>query len=75
MRDRLIQIQRRERLTDKEMAARLEVARSTWTDVKNGRLAVSDATTMAAARAFPELIPALVVSLSGSANEEALADG
>jgi transcriptional regulator with XRE-family HTH domain len=66
MRDRLRAIQARETLNDREMAARLGVARSTWTEIKNGRLAVSEAVQMRAVRAFPELLADHVMSLSQS---------
>jgi transcriptional regulator with XRE-family HTH domain len=66
MREHLIRIQLREGLKDREMADRLGVARSTWTMVKIGRLALSEAVMMRAARAFPELLPGLVMSLSAS---------
>lgn len=50
------------------MASRLGIARSTWTDIKNGRLPISEAVTMRAVRAFPELLPGHVMSLSQSAS-------
>jgi plasmid maintenance system antidote protein VapI len=66
MRDHLIRIQRREGLKDREMAEKLGVARSTWTSIKLGSLDLSEAVSMRAARAFPELLPGLVMSLSQS---------
>jgi transcriptional regulator with XRE-family HTH domain len=66
MREHLIRIQRREGLKDREMAEKLGVARSTWTSIKLGSLELSEAITMRAARAFPELLPGLVMSLSQS---------
>lgn len=69
MREQLAAIQVRERLKDRDMALRLGIARSTWTDIKNGRLAVSEAVTLRAVRAFPELLPGHVMSLSRSAPE------
>jgi len=66
MREHLIRIQRREGLKDREMAEKLGVARSTWTSIKLGSLELSEAISMRAARAFPELLPGLVMSLSQS---------
>lgn len=66
MRENLITIQKREKLNDRELAARLGIARSTWTSIKLGRLPLSEAVAMRAVRAFPELLPGLVMSLSAS---------
>lgn len=66
MRDHLIKIQRREGLKDREMAEKLGVARSTWTSIKLGSLDLSEAISMRAVRAFPELLPGLVMTLSQS---------
>ncbi|MCA1570854.1 MAG: hypothetical protein LC798_11155 [Chloroflexi bacterium] len=66
MREKIIRIQKREKLNDREMAERLGIARSTWTSVKLGRLALSSALAMRAVKAFPELLPGLVMSLSAS---------
>lgn len=63
---KLILIQTREGLTDARMAARLRIARSTWTEVRNGRLALSHKTQMAAATAFPELLADLLGSVSAA---------
>lgn len=70
---KLREIQRRETLTDAAMAARLGLARSTWTEIKNGRLALSPASQMAAAGAFPELLGELVTSVSQPGTETAQA--
>lgn len=64
MDDKLRAIQQREDLTDAEMASRMGIARSTWTEIKNGRLALSERAQMGAARAFPELVSDLVLSVS-----------
>lgn len=72
MRDKLIAIQRTNGWQDAEMAARLGVARSTWTGIKNGRLALSERSQMAAARAFPELLGALVTSVTVRPSVEAV---
>ncbi|HEX5466228.1 MAG TPA: hypothetical protein VFW92_06090 [Candidatus Limnocylindrales bacterium] len=64
-------IQRRETLTDAAMAARLGIARSTWTEVRNGRLPLSSKVQMAAARAFPELLGDLLTSVSTGRQEGA----
>lgn len=66
MLSKLIQIQSRERLTDAAMAARLKVGRSTWTEVRNGRLPLSHRVQMAAASAFPELLGDLLGSVSAA---------
>ncbi|MHB8398419.1 MAG: hypothetical protein ACYDCI_05720 [Candidatus Limnocylindrales bacterium] len=57
-------IQEREGWSDAVMAARLKIARSTWTEVRNGRLPLSHKVQMAAATAFPELLGELVRSVS-----------
>lgn len=61
---KLRQIQKREGWTDLQMAGRLGVARSTWTEIKNGRIALSHRHQIAAARAFPELLGDLVTSVT-----------
>lgn len=66
MLSKLIQIQTREGLTDAAMATRLKVARSTWTDVRNGRLPLSHKVQMAAAAAFPEVLADLLGSVSAA---------
>jgi hypothetical protein len=60
MREELRGIQEREGLTDTEMALRLGCSRPLWNLIKNDRRAVSDATAIAAARAWPELTRALL---------------
>ncbi|HET7128942.1 MAG TPA: helix-turn-helix domain-containing protein [Gaiellaceae bacterium] len=70
---KLRQIQQAESLTDAEMASRLGVARSTWTDIKNGRLVLSERVQMRAAKAFPELLGDLLTSVSAAAPEAASA--
>lgn len=64
MREKLIGLQKTNEWTDAEMAGRLGVARSTWTEIKNGRLRVSEKVQIAAARAFPELLGELVTSVT-----------
>lgn len=63
---RLLEIQVREKFVDREMANRLGIARSTWTDVRNGNRRLSEALQLAAVRAFPELLGGLVLSVSES---------
>ena len=53
-------IQKREGWTDADMSERLGIARSTWTDTRNGHLPFSPRLQMAAARAFPELVADLL---------------
>lgn len=48
------------------MAERLGIARSTWTDIKNGRLPMSHKVQMQAARSFPELLGDLLTSVSST---------
>jgi transcriptional regulator with XRE-family HTH domain len=67
---KLREIQRREELSDAAMADRLNIARSTWTEIRNGRLVLSPKVQMAAAQAFPELLGALVQSVSAQTDEE-----
>lgn len=71
MLSKLLLIQRREDWSDATMAARLGVARSTWTEIRNGRLALSHRVQMAAATAFPELLGDLVLSVSPAPAEAA----
>lgn len=66
MLSKLIEIQEREGWPDAEMAARLGVARSTWTEVRNGRLPLSHKVQMAAAAAFAELRGDLLMSVSSA---------
>lgn len=54
-------------LTDAAMAKRLGVARSTWTEIRNGRLAISARVQMRAAHEFPELLGDLLMQVSNSA--------
>lgn len=60
MREQLIAIQRREALTDGQMAARLHCSRPLWNLIKNGRRPVSDDLAVRAAGAFPELARSLL---------------
>lgn len=64
---KLLLIQRREGWSDAKMAARLGIARSTWTEIRNGRLTLSAKVQLAAAQAFPELLGDLVMSVSTAA--------
>lgn len=73
MLNKLREIQQREAWTDARMAERLGIARSTWTEIKNGRLAFSGRHQMAAAAAFPELLGELVRSVSSKPTETAAA--
>lgn len=66
MLSKLIQIQIREGLTDARMATRLRIARSTWTEVRNGRLPLSHKVQMAAASAFPEVLADLLGTVSAA---------
>lgn len=68
MLSKLTSIQTTEGYTDAEMAARLGIARSTWTDVRNGRLAISAKVQMRAAKAFPELLGDLLMQVSNPAH-------
>lgn len=72
---KLRDIQRRNRWTDQEMARRLGIARSTWTELKNDRLPLTERIQMRAAGAFPELVDDLLgtVSAGVSATPEAVA--
>lgn len=73
MLERLLAIQARDKLIDREMAVRLGIARSSWTDIRNGKRRLTEAVVMRAVRAFPELLPMHVVSVSGSqADNDAL---
>jgi transcriptional regulator with XRE-family HTH domain len=69
--DRLTGIQRRDKLTDREMAARLGISRSAWNMIRRGKLPLTDRVQVRAARAFPELLPDMVVSMSTSGPQAA----
>lgn len=71
MLSQLTAIQTREGLTDAKMAARIGVARSTWTDVRNGKLAMSERFQFLAVKAFPELLGSLVTSVTVRHSEPA----
>lgn len=66
MLDKLILIQRARGWGDAEMAAQLGLARSTWTEIRNGKIPLSERSQLAAARAFPELVGELVTSVTVS---------
>jgi hypothetical protein len=66
MLSKLIEIQRREGWPDAEMARRLGIARSTWTMIRGGSLPLSARHSMAAAKAFPELLSDLLMQVSKS---------
>jgi transcriptional regulator with XRE-family HTH domain len=55
MLNKLREIQRRERLTDSEMADKLGCSRPTWNLIKNGRRSLDADTAVRAAGVFPEL--------------------
>lgn len=69
MLSKLKAIQEREAYTDQQMAERLRVGRSTWTEVKNGRLPLSERVQMRAAGAFPELLADLLGTVSNAPRE------
>lgn len=64
MLSKLRTIQQRNQWTDLQMAAQLGVARSTWTELKNDRLPLTERLQMKAARAFPELLGDLLGTVS-----------
>jgi transcriptional regulator with XRE-family HTH domain len=66
MLSKLKDIQIRNGWRDHDMAERLGIARSTWTDLKNGQLVLSERVQMAAVRAFPELLVDLLTSVSNA---------
>ena len=61
---KLTGIQEEHGFTDAVMARRLGIARSTWTDIRNGKLAISAKVQMRAAREFPELLGDLLMQVS-----------
>ena len=65
MLDKLIQIQRREGLTDAAMAERLGISRSMWTLIRGGHYRLSGDASIAAAGVWPELTPALLEMARG----------
>jgi len=71
MLEQLTGIQERGGWPDVEMARRLGIARSTWTDIRNGKLPLSSKVQMAAARAFPELLGELVRTVSSATPADA----
>lgn len=64
MLEKLIAIQTERGYADVAMARQLGIARSTWTDVRNGRLPMSAKVQMAAAKAFPQLLGDLLMQVS-----------
>lgn len=68
MLSKLTAIQTEQGLTDAEMAGRLGIGRSTWTEVRNGRLPISERVQMRAAKAFPELLGDLLMQVSNPAH-------
>jgi transcriptional regulator with XRE-family HTH domain len=67
MLSKLREIQKRESLTDSAMADRLGIGRSTWTELRNGRLPLSERVQMRAVRAWPELLAELLGTVSTGA--------
>lgn len=61
---KLVAIQSDLSLTDAALAKRLGIARSTWTEIRNGRLAISARVQMRAAHEFPELLGDLLMQVS-----------
>lgn len=53
---RLVTIQRRENLTDAQMAARLGISRSMWTLIRGDRYRLSGDVAITAAGVWPELM-------------------
>lgn len=64
MLEKLLAIQTEQGLTDADMASRLGIGRSTWTEVRNRRNALSAKVQMRAAQAFPELLGDLLMQVS-----------
>lgn len=77
---KLVAIQRRESLTDSQMAARLGISRPTWNLVRNGHRPLRDEWAMRAAGEWPELTADLLaltrrsVSNAGGENGVALVE-
>lgn len=69
MLSKLAAIQEQNGWTDAEMASRLAIARSTWTEVRNGRLPLSHRVQMTAASAFPELLADLLGQVSAGPSQ------
>lgn len=69
MLSKLTAIQSTQGLTDAEMASLLGIGRSTWTEVRNGRLPLSERVQMRAAKAFPELLGDLLMQVSNPARK------
>lgn len=67
MLSKLRTIQTRESWTDAQMASRLGIARTTWADVRNERIPLSERVQLMAVRAFPELMAELLKPLSTEA--------
>lgn len=66
MLEKLVEIQRREGLTDGQMAARLNISRSSWNLARNGRSAFRDEWAVRAAGQWPELTRDLLDLALGS---------
>lgn len=61
-------IQKRESLSDEQMAARLGVSRSRWNAIRNGKQTLSDNLAMVAAGVWPELTRTLIDRASAAAS-------
>lgn len=59
MRERLLQIQRDNNWSDRQMAERLGITRSRWAQIRKMGEALSGEVKIAAAKAWPELAPLL----------------
>lgn len=71
MLQKLAAIQRREGLSDGQMAARLGTSRPTWNRIRNGKLPLTEKVAMRATGLWPELTRDLIDRAAASVSEHA----
>lgn len=64
---KLVDIQKRDKLTDAQMGDRLGVGRSRWNAIRNGKQPFSDNLALAAAGVWPELTRELIERAASAA--------
>ncbi len=63
--EKLIEIQKREHLTDTKLAEKLGIHAISWNRIKKGRAGYSEEFIKKAVKAFPEVAPAVLLDLFG----------
>lgn len=67
MREKLLAIQVRERLTDGRMAVRLGITRQSWHSIKSGRVPLTERVALRAVGQWPELAMDLLNAAAATA--------